>query len=84
MGEYSEEDIGNIVSLEHINVQIPDQSLATLFYVVGMGGTRVTTPGALTEALAAAIKADQPRLIHVPVGPMPDPWKFVHLPRVRG
>ena len=49
-----------------------------------MGGTRVTTPGALTEALAKAINADQPRLIHVPVGPMPDPWKFVHLPRVRG
>ena len=40
MGEYSEEDIGNIVSLEHVNVQIPDQSLATLFYVVGMGFTR--------------------------------------------
>ena len=50
----------------------------------GMGGTRVTTPGELTEALAKAIKADQPKLIHVPVGPMPDPWKFVHLPRVRG
>ena len=49
-----------------------------------MGGTRVTTPGELTEALAEAIKADQPHLIHVPVGPMPDPWKFVHLPRVRG
>jgi len=40
MGEYAEEDVGNIVSLEHINVQIPDQSLATLFYVVGMGFTR--------------------------------------------
>jgi len=50
----------------------------------GMGGTRVTTPGELTKALAKAIKADQPQLIHVPVGPMPDPWKFVHLPRVRG
>jgi hypothetical protein len=40
MDEYAEEDVGNIVSLEHINVQIPDQSLATLFYVVGMGFTR--------------------------------------------
>jgi hypothetical protein len=40
MKEYTEEDVGNIVSLEHINVQIPDQSLATLFYVVGMGFTR--------------------------------------------
>lgn len=40
MGDYEEEDVGNIVSLEHINVQIPDQSMATLFYVVGMGFTR--------------------------------------------
>lgn len=34
------EDIGNIVSLEHVNLAIPDQRLATLFYVVGMGFTR--------------------------------------------
>jgi hypothetical protein len=34
------EDIGNIVALEHVNVTIPDQRLATLFYVVGMGFTR--------------------------------------------
>lgn len=38
--DYSEEDIGNIVSLEHVNVQVPDQSLATLFYIVAMGFTR--------------------------------------------
>lgn len=34
------EDVGNIVSLEHVNVTIPDQLAATLFYVVGMGFTR--------------------------------------------
>jgi hypothetical protein len=34
------QDVGNIISLEHINVTIPDQALATLFYVVGMGFTR--------------------------------------------
>jgi hypothetical protein len=34
------EDIGNIVELEHVNLAIPDQRLATLFYVVGMGFTR--------------------------------------------
>lgn len=37
---HSEEDVGNIVLLEHVNVQIPDQALATLFYVVGLGFTR--------------------------------------------
>jgi hypothetical protein len=40
MSEHSEEDVGNIISLEHINVQIPDQSMATLFYVMGLGFTR--------------------------------------------
>ena len=40
MANYSEEDVGNIISLEHVNVQISDQALATLFYVVGLGGTR--------------------------------------------
>jgi len=34
------EDIGNIVLLEHVNITQPDQGLATLFYVVGLGGTR--------------------------------------------
>src|SRR5687768_18543339 len=32
--------VGNIVHLEHFNVVIPDQRLAILFYVVGLGGTR--------------------------------------------
>jgi hypothetical protein len=34
------EDTGNVVSLEHVNVQIADQQTATLFYIVGMGLTR--------------------------------------------
>lgn len=40
MLDYTEEDVGNIVSLEHVNVQVPDQAVATLFYVVGLGLTR--------------------------------------------
>lgn len=34
------EDLGNIVALEHVNVQIPDQRLSTLFYVTALGLTR--------------------------------------------
>lgn len=36
----SAEDLGNAIHLEHVNVQVPDQRLATLFYVVGLGLTR--------------------------------------------
>jgi hypothetical protein len=32
--------VGNIVHLEHFNVIVGDQRFATLFYVVGLGGTR--------------------------------------------
>jgi hypothetical protein len=34
------EDVSNIVMMEHVNVQVPDQALATLFYIVGLGFTR--------------------------------------------
>lgn len=38
--DYTEEDVGNIVSLEHLNVRVADQATATLFYIVGLGLTR--------------------------------------------
>ena len=34
------EDVGNIMSLEHINVCQPDPLKATVFYIVGLGFTR--------------------------------------------
>jgi hypothetical protein len=40
MEPFVDEDVGNIISLEHVNIQVPDQSLAILFYVVGLGLTR--------------------------------------------
>jgi len=34
------DDLGNIVAFEHVNVTVPDQAMAMLFYVVGLGLTR--------------------------------------------
>ena len=34
------EDLGNSIHLEHVNVQIPDQRIAMLFYATGLGLTR--------------------------------------------
>lgn len=34
------QDIGNIVEFGHVNVRVPDQRLAILFYVTGLGLTR--------------------------------------------
>jgi len=36
----SAEDVGNIVEFGHVNVAVPDQRMATLFYVTGLGLTR--------------------------------------------
>ena len=36
----TQEDLGNIVCLEHVNVRVPDQRLATIFYISGLGLTR--------------------------------------------
>jgi len=34
------EDMGNMVELGHVNVTVPDQHLATLYYISGLGMTR--------------------------------------------
>ena len=34
------EDLGNAIHLEHVNVTIPDQRIASLFYGAGLGLTR--------------------------------------------
>ena len=36
----ADEDFGNILNMEHINLTVPDQQLAALFYVTGLGFTR--------------------------------------------
>ena len=35
-----QQDVGNILMLEHVNVRVPDQRLATAFYLQGLGFTR--------------------------------------------
>jgi acetolactate synthase-1/2/3 large subunit len=50
----------------------------------GVAGRRVTTPEALRRALRESFARREPALIEVPVGAMPSPWQFIHMPRVRG
>ncbi|HKT90622.1 MAG TPA: glyoxalase/bleomycin resistance/dioxygenase family protein [Paraburkholderia sp.] len=37
---YAADDTGNLILLEHVNLRVPDQLLATTFYVSGLGLTR--------------------------------------------
>ena len=36
----AQEDFGNVLNMEHINLTVPDQQIAALFYVTGLGFTR--------------------------------------------
>lgn len=45
---------------------------------------RAHSPDALRTSLKRALaRRDVPTLIEVPVGPMPSPWEFIQMPRVR-
>jgi acetolactate synthase I/II/III large subunit len=50
----------------------------------GAVGRRAQNPGQLRAALKAGFARREPTLIEVPVGPMPSPWEFILMPRVRG
>ena len=60
------EDVGNIVEFGHVNVLIPDQSLATLFYVSGLGLTRDPYLMTSTDNMWINVGTDQ---FHLPTGP---------------
>ncbi|HVY58513.1 MAG TPA: thiamine pyrophosphate-dependent enzyme [Xanthobacteraceae bacterium] len=51
----------------------------------GAAAEQATSPDTLRTALRRAFaRHDGPTLIEVPVGPMPSPWEFIQMPRVRG
>jgi acetolactate synthase I/II/III large subunit len=51
----------------------------------GAEAERVTTPQELRGALRRAFAhRDGPTLIEVPVGPLPSPWEFIQMGRIRG
>jgi acetolactate synthase I/II/III large subunit len=51
----------------------------------GAAAERVHSPEELRPALRRGFaRRDEPTLIEVPVGPMPSPWEFIFLPKVRG
>jgi acetolactate synthase-1/2/3 large subunit len=74
------EDYGNrLIGVDLLNPQFP--KLAESF---GLAGVKTTSPAELRRELAAALKRRGTTLIEVAVGEMPDPWKVLVPPRVRG
>ena len=51
----------------------------------GAAAERARTPEELRGALQRAFtRRDGPTVIEVPIGPLPSPWEFIFMPRVRG
>ena len=74
------EDYGNrLIGVDLQNPQFP--KMAESF---GVAGVKTTTPDDLRRELAAALKRRGTTLIEVAVGEMPDPWKVLVPPRIRG
>jgi acetolactate synthase-1/2/3 large subunit len=49
----------------------------------GCRAIRATSPDELTAALRDAIVYDGPVVIEVPIGPVPNPWPFLRMGRIR-
>lgn len=62
----STEDVGNIVEFGHLNIRVPDQQQAIVFYVMGLGLTR--DPYLVTGVDNAWINVGTCQF-HLPVGP---------------
>ena len=83
---------GNVrrIQEEHYGNRVIASDLANPDFVryaesFGAEAERARNPRELRAALERAFKRrDGPTLIEVPVGAMPSPWEFIHMPRVRG
>lgn len=60
------EDVGNIIEFGHVNTRVPDQQLATLFYVTGLGLTRDPYLMTGTDNMWINVGTSQ---FHLPTGP---------------
>jgi acetolactate synthase I/II/III large subunit len=50
----------------------------------GAVGRRARTPKEVRAVLRESFARREPALIEIPVGPLPSPWEFIHMPRARG
>jgi acetolactate synthase-1/2/3 large subunit len=82
---------GNVLRAQQLDYgnRVHASSLANPDFVklaksFGIRAETVETPPALRDAVVRATAGNKLELIHVPVGPMPDLWKFVRQGRVRG
>jgi acetolactate synthase-1/2/3 large subunit len=83
---FSDDAFGNVRRIQE--VQFDGRTIASdllnpdflkLADAFGVAGRKAESPAALRAAIEESIRAEEPTLIAVPVGPMPNPWKSLGL-----
>ena len=67
-----------------IGTDLANPDFVKLAESFGIAGHRVTGPEPFRRVLEASLAKNEPALIEVPCGDMPNPWAFIDMPRVRG
>jgi acetolactate synthase-1/2/3 large subunit len=83
---FNDNAYGNVRRIQNVDYNgrmiasdLVNPNYAKLAEAFGVAGRRAETPAELRIALRESIKADEPTLIEVPVGVMPNPWKVLGL-----
>ncbi len=69
----------------HIAVDLANPDFVKFAESFGAAAERAHTPAELRKAIRRGFaRRNAPTLIEIPVGAMPSPWEFIHMPKVRG
>ena len=83
---------GNVRRIQEERLRQPADRVATSPIRISSNTPKASAPPAgaratrrnLARRSRPPLPRREPTLIEVPVGPMPSPWEFIHMPRVRG
>ena len=74
----------NLYGNRVIATDLANPDFVALARSFGIAGHRVADPESLRRTLEQALAADEPSLVEVTVGSMPDPFRYIMSPRIRG
>jgi acetolactate synthase-1/2/3 large subunit len=78
---FSDDAFGNVRRIQQeqfagrtIASDLRNPDFVKLAAAFGVSGRKAESPAELRTAVAEAMRADEPTLIAVPIGPVPNPW----------
>ncbi|MDX2156855.1 MAG: thiamine pyrophosphate-binding protein [Hyphomicrobiaceae bacterium] len=88
---FNDNAYGNVRRMQQLNYDgrvvasdLKNPDFVKLGESFGIRSTRAQSPTDLTRQMGEALKAGEPALIEVPVGPFPDPWRLFFRKKARG